>query len=131
MAPRITAAAAARPGASLGTHVRLYALELAFAERNLRRLCEREAVAKLAFGPEVAAALKARIADLNAADTASDLPYPLNAEVGSQPATVLLALVDGFQIRLRSNHQQHRAIDGVPDWSTVRRVQITAIGRLP
>ena len=105
-------------------------MELAFAERDLRRLCESAATAQRRLGPEVAAALKARVADLWAADTVKDLPFAPRAEPDARPATMLFALVDGFHIRFRSNHHQHRTIDGAPDWSAVRRIQITAIERI-
>lgn len=105
-------------------------MELAFAARDLRRLCESAPTAQRTLGPEVAAALKARVADLWAAETVNDLPFAPRAELNTQPATMLLALVDGFHIRFRSNHHQHRTVDGAPDWSTVRRIQITAIERI-
>jgi len=49
-------------------------VEVAFASKKLRQLCEVAASAELALGAERARELRARLSDLEAAHAADDIP---------------------------------------------------------
>jgi hypothetical protein len=107
----------------------LRGLEIAFATQALRRLCQDEAAAQAALGVRVAAQLKARLADLDAADVFSDIaagrPRPADSAEGLD---VFLDLTRDTRLVLRVNHQKvPRRQDQVVDWLRVRRVQIMRI----
>jgi hypothetical protein len=77
----------------------------------------------------VAAQLKARLADLDAADVLSQIvagrPRPADAGAGLE---VFLDLTRDTRLVLRVNHQKvPRRQDAMVDWSRVSRVQVMRI----
>jgi hypothetical protein len=102
-------------------------LELAFATKAIRHVCESDLKAMRDLGIPVAARLRARVADLRAADTISDVP------VATQPAsdsTVEIDLGDGFKMLVGANHPVPPVLkSGATDWSQIRRIKILRIGR--
>lgn len=104
-------------------------LELAFATKELRSVCEDSARALEQYGPEIASALWGRIADLRAASSALDLPFAT-----SRPGTaadcehVVVQLAAGYSLVLASNHRRTplKDDDSVA-WERVSRVMVLRI----
>jgi proteic killer suppression protein len=104
-------------------------LEISFADKLLRQLCENEAIAKRKLGTKVAEKLKRRLADLRAATCIKDLatvrPYELE---GIHQKQIALDLCDDYRIVLCANHNSVPLLDsGAIDWSMVNRVKILRI----
>jgi len=71
-------------------------VEVAFASKKLRQLCEVAASAELALGAERARELRARLSDLEAAHAADDIPVGSpNLTVEENRSTFTLQLVPG------------------------------------
>lgn len=104
-------------------------LELAFETRELRTICENEADAAQALGPNAAEALKHRLADLRAAASVCDLLVGRPQIHLSRADCMTLDLVDGFRIVFCANHPRIPAPAGRPEWVTVRRLKVVAIER--
>ena len=104
-------------------------LELAFANKPLRQLCENEAHAKHELSPTVAEILKHRLADLRAAISVKDLvagnPRRLH---GADHQHMAIDLCDGYRIVFCANHPNNPVVEsGELDWSKVSRVKILRI----
>lgn len=105
------------------------ALELAFAEKQLRNLCENEAIARRKLGTEVAEKLKRRLADLRAATCVKDLVAgkPRELEGGCQPQ-IVVDLCSGHCFVFCANHNTVPLLEsGAVDWARVSRVKILRI----
>jgi hypothetical protein len=76
-------------------------LDLAFATKRLRRICEVPEVAEIALAQEAAGQLQDRLADIDAASCASELVAGSPSEVG---ANLVLDLGAGYTLTLRANH---------------------------
>lgn len=105
-------------------------MEIAFATKSLRQLCESEDTAKRSLGAKVAEKLKRRLADIHAASSAKDLvagrPQKLGGNRGHK---IAVDLCDGVRLVFRVNHNSiPRTEDGYVDWSKVSRVKILSIG---
>lgn len=105
------------------------ALELAFAEKQLRKLCENDAIARRKLGIKVAEKLKRRLADLRAATCVNDLvagkPRELEGDCQNQMA---VDLCDGYNIVFCANHNAAPLLkSGAIDWARVSRVKILRI----
>jgi hypothetical protein len=103
-------------------------LELGFATKGLRRTCEQDAWARRELGEEVATALQRRLADLEAAETITELPW-LNIDAGAYrdaaiefyPGYWLLILAIGGAANMDRTQKV--------DWTTVDRIKLTGIRR--
>ncbi|MFA6917182.1 MAG: hypothetical protein WC222_12380 [Parachlamydiales bacterium] len=106
------------------------ALDLAFSDKQLRQICEAEALARRELGERVAAALKHRLADLRAATSVKDLIAGNPRELGdSRAGDMAVDLVDGHTMIFRSNHAALPVLaTNLVDWSRVTRIQIIKIG---
>lgn len=102
-------------------------LEFTFLTREIRGLCEQDTGALVRFGPEVAAALRRRLSDLEAAS------HPLEPPVGnvrldgsfSDGSVCLIDLDDGWVLRFRAGHAEPPlSPEGKVDWLSVSRIQI-------
>jgi hypothetical protein len=101
-------------------------LELGFATKGLRRTCEQDAWARRELGDEAAFALQRLLADLEAADTITELQW-LNIDFGEN---------DDAAIQFHSGYWLTvLAIRGAVDmdrtqrvdWNKVDRVKLTGI----
>lgn len=102
-------------------------LELAFETLDLRTLCEDEVHASAKLGPDISAALKARLADIEACNTILDLPAGNPRFVNG---AVHVSLGDGAELVLKANHAVELLDDtGQPDWNRIRRLRVLCIGR--
>ena len=105
-------------------------VELAFATKSLRTICESQANAKRELGPHVAEALKHRLADLHAATSPKDLlvgrPRELDGSGPKRPMAI--DLIDGHRIVFSANHPKPPTTEsGDLDWSKVSRVKLLRI----
>ena len=105
-------------------------MELAFASRRLRAMCEDLEVARRELGAPVAAQLKARIADLRAADNVGDLVLGVVPVASDATVGVTVDLSQGYRMVITSNHGTTPSDEsGDVDWQRVRRVEVVAIDR--
>lgn len=108
---------------------RRVAVEIAFAKKSLRQLCESERTARHSLGARVAERLKRRLADLRAANCVKDLIAGRPRELQSDRAGLIAVdLGEGFQLIFSANHSVPPLADGTHlDWSKVNRVKIISI----
>jgi len=105
-------------------------MELAFATKILRSLCEEEDAAVEKFGTKAAAELRARIADLRAADSVADIVAGTPRFFDDDPR-MTVSLLGVLEIVLRPNHiKMPLRDDGRIDWSRVRRLKIDKLNQL-
>lgn len=103
------------------------ALELAFESIEIRKVCEKGAFAEEKHGKEFSINLQARLSDLRAASSISDLVAGKPEILASDE--LLIEIIKDFRIKLVSNHvKQPRDSFGRIDWHKVSRVRITMIG---
>jgi hypothetical protein len=106
-------------------------LELAFATKALRSICEQEEDAIRAFGDQVAVDLRARIADLRAADSVADMVAGHPRLINDHDPRMIIAIMDVAEMVIRPNHPQlGRDTGGAFDWQRVHRVRIDALNVL-
>ena len=102
-------------------------LDVAFATKALRELCEREAKASKALGAVAAQRLKQRLADFFAAKTVAELPRVSVPQ--SDSIEIEVELQDNVVMVFRANHNDTPATpDGLVDWHRVTRIQILHVG---
>ncbi len=105
-------------------------MELAFETRELRLLCESETEGNLRLGEPAAKDLRARLADLLAANSLGDLPPVGNMrEVASADGVYLaMDLSDGKRLCLAVNHATFpRKANGQLDWFKISRLKLLRI----
>jgi plasmid maintenance system killer protein len=101
-------------------------VEIAFASRRLRALCENDRKAIKEFGTEVAAILRRRLADIRAATSISDLVTG-NVQLSEDEMQCSLS-VGAESLIMRSNHSTPPLTkEGKLDWTAVERVQILRV----
>ena len=101
-------------------------LELAFATKDLRSLCEDAACAYERYSPVVAETLVRRLADLRAASNPVELPFaePRLAAAGDSEH-VVIALAEGHSLVISASHKKiPREADGSVAWKYVSRIII-------
>ncbi len=104
-------------------------MELAFASKALRSICEDQDRAAEFLGQVAAEHLHARLADLRAADTISDLVAG-NPTISPQEDDVRLHIAIGstHELVCSVNHARLRRLPQADlDWSEVRRLRIDVI----
>jgi hypothetical protein len=104
-------------------------LELAFATKELRSVCEDAAYAEAAYGPVVAEALVGRLADLRAAGHPLELPFAeARPSISSDPEHVVVTLAGGRCLVIAANHAKPpRGPNGTLAWQHVNRVIILRV----
>lgn len=104
-------------------------LELAFSRISLRELCEIRARAERQYGTVTARQLRARLADLEAAENVSVLIAGTPTEIeGSDPPQMTITFAPGYRIIFRVNHNPiPRLNSGAVDWSNVTMIQLQKI----
>lgn len=105
-------------------------MEILFRDKKIRDLCEKRAVAEKKLGANCAQKLRARLSDLEAASSVTDLvvgnPHPLKADRKGQFA---LNLAGGHRLVFRPAHDPcPRDATGATDWSRVTVICIEFIG---
>ncbi|MES1189481.1 MAG: hypothetical protein ABUS47_00245 [Steroidobacter sp.] len=107
-------------------------MELSFSTTLLRSICEHEKIAHQHFDQEVARELRARIADMVAAESLADIPdLLLTSSIHKGQECILLQLPSGKSINFIAGHTKLPILKaGGVDWSKVYRVKIIEIGGL-
>lgn len=106
-------------------------MEIDFKDKTLKDLCEQTKLAQRKLGPQMARKLRARLSDLLAASSVTDLPragrpHPLTGDRAGQFA---LDLVHPRRLVFEPAHDPvPQTDDGGIDWSRVTRVCIIWIG---
>lgn len=98
-------------------------VELLFEDATLAELCSSQGRLVSRFGPATARAICARLHELEAAASPSELellPHLDLREVASPPAAVSLALADGHRLVLRATSQTVEASS--PEWANAASV---------
>lgn len=106
-------------------------LEIAFATKKLRHLCESEEAARSSLGSGVAEKLKARLADLRAASCVKDLVAGRPRHLaGRRPTSLGINLSDGWRFVICANHNDVPQLkSGAVDWARVNRVKVVDIDK--
>ncbi|MGH3628902.1 MAG: hypothetical protein ACRDRL_15885 [Sciscionella sp.] len=98
-------------------------MELLFEDPMLAELCSSQGRLASRFGPITARAICARLHELEAAASPSELellPHLDLREVSSPPAAVSIALADGHRLVLRATSQAVEVSS--PDWANAASV---------
>jgi hypothetical protein len=101
-------------------------LELAFANTTLRQICESRSRAVGSLGAHIADALMARLADIEAADSLTELTW---VPIELRPdGTARIEFAEGCRLAVVANHNNNPQDDGgVVRWDAVERIKITEI----
>lgn len=104
-------------------------MELAFADKQLRQICESTIVAQRKLGVTKAASLRRRLADFRAVDCVGDIMTGNPREVlGSDPPSYAVTICNGSIIVFCANHNTNPLlVSGSIDWSKVSRIKILEI----
>lgn len=108
-------------------------MEIAFRTRSLRDICENEGMLTQEFGPEIAATLKRRLADLRAAGSITDVILGNVREVPrTRGRAMRLDLCGGYHLAFEANHAKNPlSADGSKiDWLAVSRIKVTAVKKI-
>jgi hypothetical protein len=107
----------------------VFRLELAFANRSLRQLCENEITAQRQFGEKTAKKLRQRLADLRAAPSAKDIVIGrLKGDETAKPAEITVELCNGYSLSFCPNHNSVPELaPSCIDWARVTRIKILRI----
>lgn len=110
--------------------IRSMGLEVAFQSRELRATCESPARAKRELGEAASAALRRLLADLEAVDTAAELPHiGLDFEhCGSRVGLIRFELGTGLHLYCEVNHHHVPLQGDAVDWAMVTRLKVVHIG---
>ncbi|AUX47583.1 uncharacterized protein SOCE26_091050 [Sorangium cellulosum] len=104
-------------------------MELSFANRSLREICEKQTVAVSQLGSAVAGKLRRRLADLRAAANVKELVAGRPRQIGNG-RHMSISLGDDYLLVFCVNHQKVPMLDvSNVDWAKVDRVQILRIER--
>jgi plasmid maintenance system killer protein len=100
-------------------------LQLSFAKKSLRHICENSTEANRKLGADIAKEFRRRLADLRAATSVEDLLVGAPREFEDKIAIEVGA---SFQITFCANHNiVPRLESGAIDWSKVSRIKILTI----
>jgi len=104
-------------------------LELSFANRFLRQLCENEITAKRQLGDEASQIFRRRLADLRAVASVTDIVIgKLQFNEDSKPAEISMEICDGCRVIFCPNHNATPELaTGNVDWKKVTRIKIMRI----
>lgn len=101
-----------------------FSLEIAFQTTEIRTLCEESIASKRKFGEEISAQLRARLADLRAAERISDVVVGEPIFFSDREEKICeIEICPGWVIRLTANHPR---LPNLP-WREVARVKVLAI----
>lgn len=103
-------------------------LELAFDTKELRDLCERAELAEQQYGDEVAKTLQARLSDLWAADSATEIPAGNPTEISNDRMSIELG--SNYRLILCANHPKKKGSLEKTDWSKVTRVKLLGVEQI-
>lgn len=101
-------------------------MDLAFGDREIRRVCEDSDKAVEVYGVQIAEALHNRLADLSAATSLSDIIVGRPAQLSDN--TFKIDISGGYRLVFSANDRKltYNA-QGSIDWLSVTRIRITSI----
>lgn len=104
-------------------------MDISFASKKLEKLCSDSREAMRVLGADSARKLRARLADLQAADTVSELvagrPHPL---IGKRAGQFALDLAGGQRLVFQPLRAGAARATAAVDWKRVTAVEIVFIG---
>jgi proteic killer suppression protein len=105
------------------------ALEISYADKKIRNICDNEAVALRRLSPNVVMALMRRLTDLNSATNILDVPLGNPREIsGDPPGEYRLDLVDGYFLMFCAVDLKMPLNDkNKVDWTKVSRLKLLRI----
>lgn len=105
-------------------------MELAFDTVALRCICESDVEARKCYPEKTANELQARLADMRAAISASDL-FAGRPSIDAQPPVTIRFLLDGgYELVCVGNHRGPPLTqEGLADLSRVRRIKVVTIAQ--
>jgi hypothetical protein len=101
-------------------------LEFGFENKALRRLCEQEAYARRELGDDAADGLRRRLADVEAAESLTELPW-LSIVFGEE-GDASIEFCPGYHLNVLAIpgvSKMHKSPD--TDWTAVDRVKIIGV----
>lgn len=107
-------------------------LEISFAERHLRDICENETKATETFGEACSKILFSRLSDLRAAETIYDVVAGNPTAISKSEFSI--DLDKKLKLIIKANHSSNPLINNTEiDWARVSRIKIISIteGNLP
>lgn len=104
-------------------------MEKGFAKPELRDICENFRAATKTLGAESARKLRSRLADIDAAESVSELvagkPHPLK---GTRAGQLSISLAGGMRLVIEpANDPIPKKNDGSVDWAQVTKVRVIEI----
>jgi hypothetical protein len=103
-------------------------VEIAFASRAVRKICENDNAAEGLLGANLARKLRARLADLKAASTVRESPFRLRKMRNRGATEIAIDLSSLASVVFCANHATcPRTLKGSVDWSRVERIKIVQI----
>jgi methionine aminopeptidase len=101
-------------------------LELGFATKKLRQICQQEASARKMLGDEAAAGLRRRLADLEAVDAITELPWlPITYGYDGEAS---IEFHSGYSLNVVAIRGAPRMVENLEtDWTTVDRIKLVDI----
>lgn len=102
-------------------------MEISFASRSLRSLCEDPSSSP--FPAPTVDALRDRLADVRAADSAADLIVAVTLQSSPPPPRLVIELSDVHAIICQVGHARLPvSASGDVRWDRVRRIKIMSVG---
>lgn len=101
-------------------------MELGFATKKLRQICQQEASARTMLGDEAAAGLRRRLADLEAVDAITELPWlPITYGYDGEAS---IEFHPGYSLNVVAIRGASRMVENLEtDWTTVDRIKLVDI----
>jgi hypothetical protein len=109
-----------------GDHSGEKRLDLAFADKALRYICESQVRARKELGDEVAAQLHSRLADIEAIDAITELTW---VPMTLGPTTVDIEFYPGFRLIAAANEVNPPLHGNTVDWTKVERLLLEKLER--
>ena len=106
-------------------------MQLSFATKHLRAVCESKSVASRHLDGDVSRNLRARLADLRAAENVTELCTGNPREMPKMPNTWMINISDSKILAFEPGQLEVPKLkSGLIDWSKVTRIKIIHIGAL-
>lgn len=102
-------------------------MEIVFATKSVRHLCESQTQAVRSCGAKVADVLSRRLSDIDAASDVKELMMLLSNAISTEQHLLRIVLADGYFLFLKP--APANTVTDPPVWAQVRRVMILRINQ--